>query len=132
MSTGKPRPVRSLTTNTVYPSARQAAIATGTDPGSIRRAILGQVPRAGGHRWAYAAQEQPHPRARPVILDDGRHFESVRAAAIAIGVPDGNLHQSLRNGWRCRGHRVRWADKAPPPDWSTQAPSTTGGDRYVE
>lgn len=47
-------------------------------------------------------------KATPVIdLDTGETFESVSAAARAIGALQGSLSLALRNGWRCHGRRFQ-------------------------
>ncbi len=70
-------------------------------------ANLEWVTHSENHEHAHRhLRRKLHCKTRAVIVDGQRRFESISAAARAIGAPDGNAAQAARLGYKCRGHTL--------------------------
>lgn len=58
-----------------------------------------------------ARQAQIAAACRPVVSDRGERWASIQAAAFALGCRHSNVSQSLRDGLRCCGRRLRYAER---------------------
>lgn len=53
-------------------------------------------------------------RARRPVFVDGKRYESINSASRILEIPKSTLSNALRDGYRCRGMVVRYADEPPP------------------
>lgn len=67
-------------------------------------------------RWVdMQAQSRNTSSNRPIMLSDGRLFGSLAEAAEALGTSQGRVYKALRNGWKCMGFGVSYADGHDTP-----------------
>ena len=118
-----PRPVVCWETSEVFPSMRSAALAVGLKTGGNIRYAIDNYSTVGGFHWYWAdapkpsAEQLSQARKCPVVCyETGAEFESIAAAARAVGARSCNVFMSLGSGGSAGGfHWYKKGDPKPDP-----------------
>lgn len=109
---------------TEYQTVKEAAQALGIPTATIYGVLNGHAKRAHNHTFTRieTATSSPHLKqkksketrtkmaqakgAKPFQDETGKVYQTAFEAAEALGVRICNIHNSLRNGWKCSGHTL--------------------------